>query len=325
MLFWTKLLTAAHAATTSIHPYLCLYYFHRLRFGFLTISMLTACVMLLKVPASAFWADLVDHRPTLHGVFTALLTTVGTAAILLVLSVPPTWITITLPVAIFSSILDGLFYQPLEVLVDSAIIKILGDYKIMYVHERQYGKMISAIMAVGIGWSLDDDHDFDTLMVTILIGSVFLFLLSLSTTVQPADPCLLGIAAAVYQQDLDERSPLVKHTLQPTDTSSSYVYYKPYSLFREQLSHISEEDASMLQRMATTNNSVSIKPLPRQTSFCSASLLSHATTTATTPDNIMSNSQALINPSPLCVSSAVEYEDSACYFQSDRKRNTTFF
>lgn len=133
MLFWTKLLTIAHATTTSVHPYLCLYYIHMLRFDILTVSLLKACVFILRVPASAFWIDLVDRRTPLHGVFTGLLTAIGTAGILMVLSVPPTWITIAaLPVAIISSIFDGLFYQPLEVLIDSAIIKILGDYKILY-------------------------------------------------------------------------------------------------------------------------------------------------------------------------------------------------
>lgn len=133
MLFWTKLLTIAHATTTSVHPYLCLYYIHMLRFDILTVSLLTACVFMLRVPAAAFWIDLVDRRTPLHGVFTGLLTAIGTAGILMILSVPPTWITIAaLPVAIISSIFDGLFYQPLEVLIDSAIIKILGDYKILY-------------------------------------------------------------------------------------------------------------------------------------------------------------------------------------------------
>ncbi|KAL9551358.1 hypothetical protein MBANPS3_004290 [Mucor bainieri] len=269
-----------------------------LRFDILTVSLLTTGVYLLRVPASAFWINLVDHRIPLHGVFTGLLTAVGTAGILLILSVPPSWIaTAALPVAIISSIFDGLFYQPLEVLVDSAIVKILEN-------ERQYGKWVSAIMTLGIGWSLDDDHDFDTLMVTILIGSVILFLLSLSTTVQAADPSLLGIIC----NEIDETTPLAKHGLQPTDTSSSYVYYKPYSLFGEQLSHISEEDASMLQRMTTTNNSVSIKPLPRPASVCSGS--SHFTNSTT---HLHNNQHILYTAAP---AAATEYEDSACFFHT---------
>lgn len=132
MLFWTKLLTIAHALTTSVHSFLPLYYVHMLKFDIFTISALTSCIYVLRIPASAFWIDIVDHRPPLHGVFTGLLTAIGTAGILLVLSVPPTWTSITLPVAILSTLFDGLFYQPLLVLVDSAIIKILGDYKILY-------------------------------------------------------------------------------------------------------------------------------------------------------------------------------------------------
>lgn len=152
-------------------------------------------------------------------------------------------------------------------------------------------------MTLGIGWSLDDDHDFDTLMVTILIGSVLLFLLSLSTSVQTADPSLLGI---VCNEVVDETSPLSKQNLQSADTSGSFMYYKPYSLFGEQLSHISEEDASMLQRMATTNNSVSIRPLPRHASICSGS--SHT-----------SNHHHQHHPSHHPVVAA-EYEDSACFY-----------
>ncbi|KAI8137748.1 hypothetical protein BJV82DRAFT_524620 [Fennellomyces sp. T-0311] len=111
-------------------------------------------------------------------------------------------------------------------------------------------------MAVGIGWSLDDDHDFDTLMGTILIGAVLLFLVSLSTTVLPADPALLGIP-----DDEQHRPPAT-------------YFYKPYCLFNEQLSHISEEDASMLQRMASNANT--------QLPFRSSSHYWANTTTAST-------------------------------------------
>ncbi|KAI7897599.1 uncharacterized protein BX663DRAFT_527656 [Cokeromyces recurvatus] len=77
------------------------------------------------------------------------------------------------------------------------------------------------IMLLGIGWSLDDDHDFDTLMVTVLISSMILFLLCLSTNVQQD--------MTVYDQH--------------EETASFVSYYKPYSLFHEHLSHISEESS----------------------------------------------------------------------------------
>ena len=90
-------------------------------------------------------------------------------------------------------------------------------------------------MTLVIGYFLEGDHDFDTLMVVLLIGSVALFLLSLSTNVQAVDPALL-----------------VGRQHQPLLTTE--VIYKPYHIFGEHLSHISEEDASMLQRMTTTHS-----------------------------------------------------------------------
>ncbi|CDS08039.1 hypothetical protein LRAMOSA01988 [Lichtheimia ramosa] len=225
----------------------------------------------------------------------ALLTAVGTAALVLILWIPPhakfAW-----SAALFCMLLDGIFYQPLGVLIDSAIIKILGDYKMMYYDsQRQWGDVAAAVMAVGIGWSLDDDHDFDTLMGTILIGAVLLFLVSLSTTVIPADPSLLE---SPEDDPNDHLTPLLKpaptspispsspthhhqyythhhhhpsqHYVTTTNTNdleasihvmSQYYYepryfYKPYNLFHEQLSHISEEDASMLQQMASQHDTV---------------------------------------------------------------------
>jgi hypothetical protein len=163
-------------------------------------------------------------------------------------------------------------------------------------NEIQYGKFVSAIMSLIIGWFLDDDHDFDTLMVTTLIGSVILFLLSLSTNVQAADASLLDIPGC---EEIGETSPLTKHALKSTEsnmTSGSYICYKPYSLFGEELSHISEEDASMLQRMATTN-SASIRPLPRPASISSStqsSCLSLNTTTHTIPTHAISHEDLIL-------------------------------
>ena len=180
-------------------------------------------------------------------------------------------------------------------------------------------------MAVSIGWSLDEDHDFDTLMGTILIGAVLLFLVSLSTTVIPADPALLGIddddrgnhsiTTPLLEStfDIEQSFPQITTTattcafiehnncrnntcpsvpptspnskdssdgkIMPTTTPNitpttaatnaihtavmspyyehrppSTYFYKPYCLFNEQLSHISEEDASMLRRMSSNAN-----------------------------------------------------------------------
>ncbi|ORX43021.1 hypothetical protein DM01DRAFT_1387221, partial [Hesseltinella vesiculosa] len=312
MLFWTKFLTITHGVAQSVHLFLPLYFFHLLHFNYFQIAVLLTTYLTTRSIACGFWTAWVDqHATQLHGVLTSLLTALGAASLVLVLSIPPdTWI--ALPAAILCMMLDGWFFQPLGVLVDSVIIKILGDYKLLYESERRWGKLSLGLTAIGIGCFLDDDHDFDTLMGTMLVGCMGLFLLSLSTTVQPADPLLLGLKmenspletspllansyydddelttkASPLHHDLERQprgstarlkpslksslsSPLYHQQQQRRSTTSlamedafyslpydqaypSYYHQKPYRYYHgDQLSHISEEDASMLQRMAST-------------------------------------------------------------------------
>ncbi|CAO3594572.1 unnamed protein product [Absidia cylindrospora] len=312
MLFWSKFLSIANGVAFSVHVFLPLYFFHLHHLTYSGIAILLSIALITQTIACGFWTAWVDQRkPMLHGVLTSLLTGLGAASLVLLLSVPPdTWL--SWPAAILCMILDGWFFQPLGCLVDSAIIKILGDYKLLYESERRWGKLSLGITALGIGCFLDDDHDFDTLMGTVVTGCAALFLLSLSTNVQPADPLLLGLQIG---DQLMETTPLqsnpsimpqyytdstsnshhyhkhyIHHYHQPpsinyrqssqnyhryhettntdlnhapattalfdsTNSSPSpyyYATYKPYSIFGGHLSHISEEDDSMLQRIPST-------------------------------------------------------------------------
>lgn len=143
-------------------------------------------------------------------------------------------------------------------------------------------------MTIVIGWFLDNDHDFDTLMVNILIGSVVLFLLSLSTTVN-ADPDLIRE---------DEHSPL-NNARQASfgstkKKSGSVAYcYTPYRLFREPLSHISEEEDNVVQRVQTTNSTTRPLPMPPRPESANSNVsttLSIMTTTniSAAPDHVNS-------------------------------------
>lgn len=131
MLFWPKLLTIAHAIASSVRPYLPLYFSHFLGFCCSDIGMLLALPLALRSVSLGFWTVLViDQKPSLHGFFMAVLTAIGTAALSLILWIPP-HASFAWSAAFVCMIFDGLFYQPLGVLIDSAIIKILGDYKIL--------------------------------------------------------------------------------------------------------------------------------------------------------------------------------------------------
>ncbi|KAG0167391.1 hypothetical protein DFQ30_006121 [Apophysomyces sp. BC1015] len=177
-----------------------------------------------RLGSITFWIHFLDSRPTLHGVLTALLTAIGSASVILMLSIPP--ITLSWLLMLCATISQSLFYQPIVAMIDSAILKMLGDDKILYGAQRWWGKATAACMAVVLGICLRNDHDFDTLLVTSLIGSVILFLLSMSTTVEP-----------IVEQKPSDLS-LLKNAPSFEDTRT----YKPYCLFGEHLSHISEEE-----------------------------------------------------------------------------------
>ncbi|KAG2233117.1 hypothetical protein INT48_005861 [Thamnidium elegans] len=100
-----------------------------------------------------------------------------------------------------------------------------------------------------------------------ITGMVFLLLISLLfTSVEPANANQLDIS--------EEQAPLLlKNALHLTADQNSILFpsYKPYSIFGEQLSHISEEDASQLDRMFTnTDDSLRhINSYDSTPSFCS--------------------------------------------------------
>lgn len=101
-----------------------------------------------------------------------------------------------------------------------------------------------------VGWliNITQDRFLDTVLVIMwMIGMVSLLLIALLfTSVEPANANQLDIS--------EEQAPLLlKNALHLTadQNSISFPSYRPYSIFGEQLSHISEEDASQLDRMFT--------------------------------------------------------------------------
>jgi hypothetical protein len=137
MLYWLKLLVTAYAITNTIEAFIPLYLINQLQLAALPVSLLVALVYILRL-FSGIWTFLVDHRTHLYGLTIALLTTASIISALLLLTLTDltedsVWIWTLLTV---SCIFNGLFYQPLGSLIDSAIIKTLGDYRVLF-----YGKV----------------------------------------------------------------------------------------------------------------------------------------------------------------------------------------
>ena len=122
--------------------------------------------------------------------------------------------------------------------------------------EQQWPKVVSAISLMSIGcasyWWFDDDLDPLLLSCTLLMGSfgmcvVLLFMQHYG----------LGQLECI---DDNEENPVMA----PRFLKNAVLFphcdipYKPYSLFGEPLSHISEEDASALQRMTSSNTTAQL-------------------------------------------------------------------
>lgn len=142
MLYWLKLLVTAYAITNTIEAFIPLYLINQLQLAALPISLLIALVYILRL-FSGIWTFLVDHRTHLYGLTIALLTTASIISSMLLLTLTDltydnVWIWILLTI---SCLFNGLFYQPLGSLIDSAIIKTLGDYRVLF-----YGKVRGIMM-----------------------------------------------------------------------------------------------------------------------------------------------------------------------------------
>jgi hypothetical protein len=109
-----------------------------------------------------------------------------------------------------------------------------------------------------IGLLIQKEEQLNYVLLSIFIlGTVLLLLVALFglISVEPANAQQLNIS--------DEQAPLLlKNALHLTadQNSTNFPAYRPYSIFGEQLSHISEEDASQLDRMFT-NTEESIRPM----------------------------------------------------------------
>ncbi|KAL7322950.1 hypothetical protein PS15p_210917 [Mucor circinelloides] len=259
MLYWPKLLITAFAITNTLEAFIPLYLVNQLQLTALQAASLIALVYLLRL-VSGVWTSVVDQRPHMYGCLISLLTTVSSIAFIILLSLNWTfyadlkthWIWTML---IVCTACNGLFYQPLGTLIDSAIIKTLGDYRVLFYGSYvRWSKTTTIVMTGGIGLVISimtEDRYLDIVLVGVyMIGMVLLLIVALVfTAVEPANASQLDIS--------DEQAPLLlKNALFLTADQNNLATYRPYSVFGEQLSHISEEDASQLDRMFTREDSL---------------------------------------------------------------------
>ncbi|KAI9272891.1 hypothetical protein BDA99DRAFT_556487 [Phascolomyces articulosus] len=273
MIYWSRLLAIAHAVSCSTELYLPLFLWNDRDLDPFLIGMLTAIVLILRLMASCICIWWVDRSgPATHIQLLLALSLIGSLALLGVFMSPDNLISLVL-----FMVANGLFYQPLAALIDSAIIKTLGDYKSwLYGNERQWANGVLALTLLFIGcindvWS--NQYLGYVLASIVLVGCISLLCITLILIYRHNGLMLLdymmiaddyddvtnGGSDVYFEETMTAAPRFLKNAMffQPPQhyyNDSLMHPYKPYSLFGEPLSHISEEDASMLRRMASSNS-----------------------------------------------------------------------
>ncbi|CAO3678873.1 unnamed protein product [Rhizopus stolonifer] len=256
MLYWPRLLIIAYSITLCLDIFIPFYLYHESKLNTITISAFVSIIYLLR-SISAVWSIIVNFQPNLYGrMITALILLSSLSYISIFTLIKehhhPAW---TLASLGFCSIFNGLFYQPLGILINGAIIKTLGDYRALFYGSYLRWRDITCILTTGaIGLTInatDEDYLGVVLLVIWIIGMFSLSIIALSSVVKPATSNQLNIS--------DDQAPLLlknARNLTADQGSICFPTYRPYSIFGEQLSHISEEDDSILDRIITTEDSL---------------------------------------------------------------------
>lgn len=117
-------------------PYLSLFYSDNLHLPSQQIGIILAIAPFIQSVACPFWTLQVDKRPHWHGKLMAILMFIGGLSVIALMFIPMVLpqdkTSTTLIVTVVLAVTFAFFGQPVTVLVDSAVLKILGDHKIYY-------------------------------------------------------------------------------------------------------------------------------------------------------------------------------------------------
>jgi hypothetical protein len=126
MLFWIKCLLAFYDTSIIIEPLIPLYLYHTAGLDFLECAGVMAALHLLSLVGTAYWTKLIENE--YYPLVMALFSIMGIISYI-ALFILEGWM------LLIYIVLNGLFYQPLQVLMDAVVIKILGDFRVLF-----YGK-----------------------------------------------------------------------------------------------------------------------------------------------------------------------------------------
>ncbi|KAI8645650.1 major facilitator superfamily domain-containing protein [Parasitella parasitica] len=186
-------------------PYLSLFYADSLHLSSQQIGIILAIAPFVQSVACPFWTMQVDKRPQWHGTLMAILMFIGGISIVSLMFVPVVlaqgapFATLSITVALAVSF--AFFGQPVTVLVDSAVLKILGENGVYYGDQRLWGSISNGVCILAVGYFIGQ---FGINCAFYIFGvSVMAFIsIALCTSVVVTDSRLTNVADG-------ERDPLL--------------------------------------------------------------------------------------------------------------------
>ncbi|GAA5804409.1 hypothetical protein HPULCUR_009902 [Helicostylum pulchrum] len=165
--------------------YLAIFYSESLHLSSNQIGIILAIAPFVQVVACPLWTVIADKYPKLHGPLMGILAGIGGSSVL-ALYYLPLWVDtndtstneqVMIITAVCASIF-AFFGSPICALVDSAVLKILGDQKLLYGNQRLWGSVSNGIHILVVGL-LIAQYSIDISFAVFALGLVSFVILSM--------------------------------------------------------------------------------------------------------------------------------------------------
>ncbi|KAI8086099.1 major facilitator superfamily domain-containing protein [Halteromyces radiatus] len=135
--------------------YIAIFYDEELNMTSQEIGLLLATPYFVQIISSPLWTMIADKHPHFQGRLMSLLTFLGGSSVLALLFLADLVKTLAGPIVFWLAMCLALafsfFGSPLVALVDSSVLKILGDQKVLYGNQRLWGSISNGVCLFAVG------------------------------------------------------------------------------------------------------------------------------------------------------------------------------
>ncbi|CAO3626905.1 unnamed protein product [Cunninghamella echinulata] len=162
--------------------YIAIFYSESLKRFAEQIGFILATPYFIQAISSPLWTFIVDKHPKYHGLLTACLITIGGSSILALLpladQVDNYSDSVILALTMVLTFIFAFCGSPVVALIDSAVLKLLGDQKILYGSQRLFGSLSNGICLSAVG-VLVGEYGIRSSFYIFAVGTVCLVIFSL--------------------------------------------------------------------------------------------------------------------------------------------------